>query len=156
MIYEPGNLPIIWYRIISRSRVIGRTVCKPLGYILLNEGYDVKVSEVHGMSQRGGSVSTQVIFGDKVNSPVIGKGAADVLVAFEKMELFEKTTGWECNTAPLFLMARTMMNDGYKPFVNKVKSDENLYIFVKDGWDDINLYQTRVIGFAKEYCGLSK
>lgn len=79
-----------------------------------------------------------------------------VRVAFEKMELFEKTTGWECNTAPLFLMARTMMNDGYKPFVNKVKSDENLYIFVKDGWDDINLYQTRVIGFAKEYCGLSK
>ena len=53
---------------------------------LISEGYDVKMSEVHGMSQRGGSVSTQVHFGEKVNSPVIGLGAADVLVAFEKME----------------------------------------------------------------------
>ena len=53
---------------------------------LISEGYDVKMSEVHGMSQRGGSVSTQVHFGKKVNSPVIGLGAADILVAFEKME----------------------------------------------------------------------
>jgi indolepyruvate ferredoxin oxidoreductase beta subunit len=59
---------------------------KLLGKILLTKGYDVKVSEVHGMSQRGGSVSTQVHWGDKVNSPVIGKGAADIIVAFEKME----------------------------------------------------------------------
>lgn len=53
---------------------------------LMQAGYDVKMSEVHGMSQRGGSVSTQVHFGQKVYSPVIGKGAADILVAFEKME----------------------------------------------------------------------
>lgn len=53
---------------------------------LMKAGYDVKMSEVHGMSQRGGSVSTQVRFGDKVYSPLIGKGAADVMVAFEKME----------------------------------------------------------------------
>ncbi|MBO6014620.1 MAG: indolepyruvate oxidoreductase subunit beta [Oscillospiraceae bacterium] len=53
---------------------------------LIREGYDVKMSEVHGMSQRGGSVSTQVHFGEKVWSPVTGKGAADVLLAFEKME----------------------------------------------------------------------
>ena len=53
---------------------------------LMKAGYDVKMSEVHGMSQRGGSVSTQVHWGDKVNSPVIGKGAADIIVAFEKME----------------------------------------------------------------------
>ena len=53
---------------------------------LMKAGYDVKMSEVHGMSQRGGSVSTQVHWGDKVYSPVIGKGAADYLVAFEKME----------------------------------------------------------------------
>lgn len=53
---------------------------------LMKAGYDVKMSEVHGMSQRGGSVSTQVHWGKKVYSPVIGKGAADVLVAFEKME----------------------------------------------------------------------
>ncbi len=53
---------------------------------LMKAGYDVKMSEVHGMSQRGGSVSTQVHWGEKVNSPVIGKGAADIIVSFEKME----------------------------------------------------------------------
>lgn len=53
---------------------------------LMRAGYDVKMSEVHGMSQRGGSVTTQVRFGDKVYSPLVGKGAADILVAFEKME----------------------------------------------------------------------
>ena len=53
---------------------------------LISKGYDVKMSEVHGMSQRGGSVSTQVHFGDKVWAPVMGKGAADIMVAFEKME----------------------------------------------------------------------
>ena len=53
---------------------------------LMRAGYDVKMSEVHGMSQRGGSVSTQVHWGEKVYSPVIGKGAADIVVAFEKME----------------------------------------------------------------------
>ncbi|MEG1548349.1 MAG: indolepyruvate oxidoreductase subunit beta [Clostridia bacterium] len=53
---------------------------------LIGAGYDVKMSEVHGMAQRGGSVSTQVRFGKKVYSPIIGRGEADILVAFEKME----------------------------------------------------------------------
>lgn len=53
---------------------------------LVRAGYDVKMSEVHGMAQRGGSVSTQVRYGTKVHSPIIGKGGADILVAFEKME----------------------------------------------------------------------
>lgn len=53
---------------------------------LMRAGYDVKMSEVHGMSQRGGSVSTQVRWGEKVYSPLIGDGAADYMVAFEKME----------------------------------------------------------------------
>ena len=53
---------------------------------LMKAGYDVKMSEVHGMSQRGGSVSTQVRYGEKVYSPIVGKGSADVIVAFEKME----------------------------------------------------------------------
>ena len=59
---------------------------KVLSAGLMKTGYDVKMSEVHGMSQRGGSVSTQVHWGEKVHSPVIGKGAADIVVAFEKME----------------------------------------------------------------------
>ena len=53
---------------------------------LVKAGYDVKMSEIHGMSQRGGSVSTQIRYGSRVYSPIIGKGEADVIVAFEKME----------------------------------------------------------------------
>lgn len=53
---------------------------------LIQAGYDVKMSEVHGMAQRGGSVTTQVRYGEKVYSPIIGKGQADVLVSFETME----------------------------------------------------------------------
>lgn len=59
---------------------------KLLGQVLLQQGYDVKVSEVHGMSQRGGSVVTYVRFGDKVYSPVIDKGEADLILSFEKLE----------------------------------------------------------------------
>ena len=59
---------------------------KLLGHLLLQQGYDVKVSEVHGMSQRGGSVVTYVRFGDKVYSPVIDKGQADYIVSFELLE----------------------------------------------------------------------
>jgi len=53
---------------------------------LLEAGYDVKMSEIHGMAQRGGSVSNQVRYGKKVYSPIIDKGQADILVAFETME----------------------------------------------------------------------
>ncbi len=59
---------------------------KLLGRLLLNEGYDVKVSEVHGMSQRGGSVVTYVRAADTVYSPIIDKGEADFIVSFEKLE----------------------------------------------------------------------
>lgn len=61
-------------------------VSKILTSGLLKAGYDVKMSEIHGMAQRGGSVSTTVRYGDKVYSPVIGRGEADVLISFEKME----------------------------------------------------------------------
>ncbi len=53
---------------------------------LMEAGYDVKMSEIHGMSQRGGSVSSQVRYGEKVESAVIELGGADILVGFEKME----------------------------------------------------------------------
>lgn len=53
---------------------------------LLRLGYDVKMSEIHGMAQRGGSVTTQIRFGKKVYSPCIGQGEADVVLAFEKVE----------------------------------------------------------------------
>lgn len=57
-----------------------------LGNAVISEGYDVKVSEVHGMSQRGGSVVTYVKYGDKVFSPIIDRGEADMILAFEKLE----------------------------------------------------------------------
>jgi indolepyruvate ferredoxin oxidoreductase beta subunit len=59
---------------------------KVLSYALIDAGYDVKMSEIHGMSQRGGSVSSEIRYGKKIHSPVIEKGCADVLVSFELME----------------------------------------------------------------------
>ena len=59
---------------------------KILTLCLMEAGYDVKMSEIHGMSQRGGAVSSHVRYGEKVYSPVIEKGSADVLIAFEQME----------------------------------------------------------------------
>ena len=60
------------------SRIIGKAA--------LSCGYDVKISEVHGMAQRGGSVVTFVRFGEKVNEPVVEEGQADVIIAFERLE----------------------------------------------------------------------
>lgn len=62
------------------SRILGNTV--------INQGFDVKVSEVHGMSQRGGSVVTYVKYGQKVYSPIIDMGEADVILAFEMLEAY--------------------------------------------------------------------
>ncbi|MDD3903949.1 MAG: indolepyruvate oxidoreductase subunit beta [Sphaerochaeta sp.] len=59
---------------------------KILANALVDAGFDVKMSEIHGMSQRGGSVFTQVRYGKKVYSPIIGQGSADILVSFEAME----------------------------------------------------------------------
>ena len=60
------------------SRIIGKTA--------LSAGYDVKISEVHGMAQRGGSVVTYVRYGEKVNVPTVEEGSVEVLLAFEKLE----------------------------------------------------------------------
>jgi len=57
-----------------------------LGGIILDAGYDVKLSEVHGMAQRGGSVVTFVRYGDEVAEPIVEEGQADVLIAFERLE----------------------------------------------------------------------
>ena len=59
---------------------------KLLGNLLTEEGYDVKVSEVHGMSQRGGSVVTYVRYGDRVYSPIVTEGECDYIISFEKLE----------------------------------------------------------------------
>jgi indolepyruvate ferredoxin oxidoreductase beta subunit len=61
-------------------------ICRILGALTIQAGYDVKLSEVHGMAQRGGSVVTFVRYGDKVYEPVVEEGQADVLIAFERLE----------------------------------------------------------------------
>ena len=65
------------------SRIIGKTAMKM--------GFDVKISEVHGMAQRGGSVVTFVRFGEKVYEPVVEEGQADVIIAFERLEAMRYT-----------------------------------------------------------------
>lgn len=59
-----------------------------LGNVAIDQGFDVKMSEVHGMSQRGGSVVTYVKYGQKVYSPVVSEGEADIILAFEQLEAF--------------------------------------------------------------------
>ena len=58
---------------------------KLLGNVLISAGYDVKLSEVHGMSQRGGSVVTYVRYGEKVFSPIVDQGGADYILSFESL-----------------------------------------------------------------------
>jgi len=69
---------------------------KLMGSVLLLEGYDAKVSEVHGMSQRGGAVVTYIRYGDKVYSPIIDVGQAEIIVSFELLE----TARWLNHLAP--------------------------------------------------------
>ena len=68
---------------------------KLMGKCFMQEGYDVKVSEVHGMSQRGGSVVTYVRYGEKVSSPIIDKGEADFILAFEQIRDFFDRIIWK-------------------------------------------------------------
>ncbi len=68
-----------------------------LGNVAINQGYDVKVSEVHGMSQRGGSVVTYVKYGEKVHSPIIDRGEADTILAFELLEAYRAMPYLKCD-----------------------------------------------------------
>lgn len=61
-------------------------ISKILATGLMEAGFDVKMSEIHGMSQRGGSVTTQIKYGEKVYAPNLGEGEADMIIAFEKTE----------------------------------------------------------------------
>ena len=96
---------------------------KILGHLLLNQGYDVKVSEVHGMSQRGGSVITYVRFGDKVYSPVVDKGQADFIVSFEILE----TARWlDCLKEGGQIVTNTQQIDPMPVIIGAANYPENL------------------------------
>ncbi len=88
---------------------------------LMEAGYDVKMSEIHGMSQRGGSVTSQIRYGDKVFSPVIEKGSADIIVSFEKMEA---------------LRALDYLKEGGKLVINDEQIDSMSVITGKEEYPD--------------------
>ena len=118
------------------SRILGNTV--------INEGYDVKVSEVHGMSQRGGSVVTYVKFGEKVYSPIIDEGEADIILAFEQLEAMR--------ALPFLKKGGTMIVNSQKinpmPVITgAAKYPEN--ILEKIG-DKVNLVSVDALTLAKE------
>jgi len=81
---KPGNLNILLVGVGGQGTILASNILADLGMKL---GYDVKKAEVHGMSQRGGSVISHVRWAQEVFSPIIAKGSADVMVAFEKMEV---------------------------------------------------------------------
>ena len=108
---------------------------------LIEAGYDVKMSEIHGMSQRGGSVSTQVRFGEEVYSPIIGEGQADIIVAFEKMEALRYLRFLKKN-------GKVIVNDEALPplpvLAGKVAYPKNILDMLKSGADTCVVDATQI------------
>lgn len=109
---------------------------KILTHALLNAGYDVKMSEIHGMSQRGGSVSSDIRFGENIASPVVEKGSADYLVAFEQMEAVRYLDYLKKDGILIVnnLQIQSMLTQAGKTkypenIIEFLKSRENTYIF---------------------------
>lgn len=118
-----------------------------LGTVALKKGFDVKVSEVHGMSQRGGSVETYVKMGDKVYSPLIEKGEADVILAFEQLEALR----WiEYLKADGKLITSDQKIDPMPVIIGKAKYPENILPKLKEKVK--NIVSTDALKIAKE-CG---
>ncbi len=83
MVKTVSNLSILIAGVGGQGTLLASRI---LGSVAMKKGYDVKVSEVHGMSQRGGSVVTYVRMGEKVHSPIVEKRMADIVLAFERLE----------------------------------------------------------------------
>ena len=111
-----------------------------LGGLAIAGGYDVKLSEVHGMAQRGGSVVTFVRYGDKVAEPIVEEGQADVIIAFERLEAlryahFLKKDGalivndWRIDPMPVVIGAAEYPEN----ILENLKKDYRVYTLVGDG-----------------------
>ena len=141
------------------SRIIGKAA--------LSLGYDVKISEVHGMAQRGGSVVTFVRFGDKVNEPVVEEGQADIIIAFERLEAqryahFLKKDGVlivnDCRIEPMTVVI------GAKKYpeniIEELRAEHTVYSI--DGQKvalelgNSKVLNSVVLGYAAEYIGFDK
>ena len=141
------------------SRIIGKAA--------LSEGLDVKISEVHGMAQRGGSVVTFVRFGDKVSEPVVEEGQADVIIAFEKLEAlryahFLKKGGVlvvnDCRIDPMTVVIGAAQYP--ENIIEDLKRDHSVYTI--DGQKialelgNSKVLNSVVLGYAASFIGFDK
>lgn len=118
-----------------------------LGNVALKEGYDVKLSEVHGMAQRGGSVVTYVKLGDKVYSPIVDKGEADIIIAFEQLEALR----WvEYLKEDGKLVVNEQKINPMPVIIGKAKYPENIIQRLKENFK--NVITLDALNIAKE-CG---
>ena len=118
------------------SRILGNTV--------IGEGFDVKLSEVHGMSQRGGSVVTSVKYGDKVYSPIIGEGEADIILAFEMLEAYRALPYLKKGGV---MIANTQNIDPMPVITGAMQYPENIEEKLED---KINLVKVDALSYALE------
>ena len=141
------------------SRIIGKAA--------LETDHDVKISEVHGMAQRGGSVVTFVRFGEKVSEPVVEEGQADVIIAFERLEAlryahFLKKDGVliinDCKIEPMTVVIGAKQYP--ENIIETLKKDHTVYtidareIAIKLG--NSKVLNSVVLGYAAEYIGFDK
>ncbi len=141
------------------SRIIGKTA--------LNAGYDVKLSEVHGMAQRGGSVVTFVRYGEKVNEPVVEEGCADIIIAFERLEAlryahFLKKDGVivvnDCRIDPMTVVigASTYPEN----IIETLQKDHKVYtidgVSIAKELGNSKVLNSVVLGLSAKYIGFSK
>jgi len=120
-----------------------------LGTVALKLDFDVKVSEVHGMSQRGGSVVTYVKFGKKVYSPLIEKGEADLVIAFEELEAL-RWTGYLKQGGKMIVNEQEI--NPMPVIIGKAKYPENILDTLKA---NISIYSLDALEIARR-CGTQK
>ena len=141
------------------SRIIGKTA--------LEMGLDVKISEVHGMAQRGGSVVTFVRFGEKVNEPVVEEGQADVIIAFEQLEAlryahFLKTDGvlvindWKIAPMTVVIGAKEYPQN----IIETLKAEHAVYTIdgqsIAKELGNSKVLNSVVLGYAAKFIGFDK
>lgn len=141
------------------SRIIGKTA--------LEMGLDVKISEVHGMAQRGGSVVTFVRFGEKVNEPVVEEGQADVIIAFEQLEAlryahFLKPDGvlvindWKISPMTVVIGAREYPQN----IIETLKKEHSVYTIdgqsIAKELGNSKVLNSVVLGYAAKFIGFDK
>lgn len=138
-----------------------------LGGIILESGYDVKLSEVHGMAQRGGSVTTFVRYGEKVYEPIVEEGCADILIAFEKLEAlryahFLKKEG--------ILIVNDQRIDPMPVVIGKEEYPDDIFERLENKYDlvvvdalnearklgNVRVFNVIVLGIVSRYLGIEK